>query len=107
MMKKTQVIAKNDNPQQTKDLTRGMVIGLRKASWSIHPISAGIHLNVSLEHQLWKKLLEQRDVVNLRGNGATKTTSANVTITYAYDHHLSHLCHFAAYAGTLDVHIWT
>lgn len=64
--------------QQTDDFTRGMVIGLRRAGWSIRQISTDTHLDASTVHRLWRRWLEQGNVARLRGAGAATVTSARV-----------------------------
>ena len=64
--------------QQTDDFTRGMVIGLRRAGWSIRQISADSHLHASTVHRLWRRWLEQGNVARLRGAGTARVTLARV-----------------------------
>ncbi|UYV64831.1 hypothetical protein LAZ67_3002104, partial [Cordylochernes scorpioides] len=64
--------------KQTDAFTRGMVIGLKRAGWSIHLIAADTHLGASTVHRLWRRWLEQGNVAIYRNVGATKVTSARV-----------------------------
>ncbi|UYV64886.1 hypothetical protein LAZ67_3002285 [Cordylochernes scorpioides] len=64
--------------KQTDAFTRGMVIGLKRAGWSIRQISADTHLGASTVHRLWRRWLEQGNVAIYRNVGATKVTSARV-----------------------------
>ncbi|UYV73962.1 hypothetical protein LAZ67_11001610 [Cordylochernes scorpioides] len=57
---------------------RGMVIGLKRAGWSIHQIAADTHLGASTVHRLWRRWLEQGNVAIYRNVGATRVTSARV-----------------------------
>ncbi|UYV71891.1 hypothetical protein LAZ67_9000945, partial [Cordylochernes scorpioides] len=64
--------------KQTDAFTRGMVIGLKRAGWSIRQIAADTHLGASTVHRLWRRLLEQGNVAIYRNAGATRVTSARV-----------------------------
>ncbi|UYV76681.1 hypothetical protein LAZ67_14001729 [Cordylochernes scorpioides] len=64
--------------KQTDAFTRGMVIGLKRAGWSIRQISADTHLGASTVHRLWRRWLEQENVAIYRNVGATRVTSARV-----------------------------
>ncbi|UYV71113.1 hypothetical protein LAZ67_8001784, partial [Cordylochernes scorpioides] len=64
--------------KQTDAFTRGMVIGLKRAGWSIRQIAADTHLGVSTVHRLWRRWLEQGNVAINRNVGATRVTSARV-----------------------------
>ncbi|UYV79063.1 hypothetical protein LAZ67_17000977 [Cordylochernes scorpioides] len=64
--------------KQTDAFTRGMVIGLKRAGWSIRQIAADTHLGASTVHRLWRKWLEQGNVAIYRNAGATRVTSARV-----------------------------
>ncbi|UYV84264.1 hypothetical protein LAZ67_X001696 [Cordylochernes scorpioides] len=64
--------------KQTDAFTRGMVIGLKRAGWSIHQIAADTHLGASTVHRLWRRWLEQGNVAIYRNVGATRVTSARV-----------------------------
>ncbi|UYV65057.1 hypothetical protein LAZ67_3003000, partial [Cordylochernes scorpioides] len=64
--------------KQTDAFTRGMVIGLKRAGWSIRQIAADTHLGASTVHRLWRRWLEQGNVAILRNVGATRVTSARV-----------------------------
>ncbi|UYV62057.1 hypothetical protein LAZ67_1007668 [Cordylochernes scorpioides] len=64
--------------KQTDAFTRGMVIGLKRAGWSIRQIAADTHLGASTVHRLWKRWLEQGNVAIYRNVGATRVTSARV-----------------------------
>ncbi|UYV68927.1 hypothetical protein LAZ67_6001683 [Cordylochernes scorpioides] len=64
--------------KQTDAFTRGMVIGLKRAGWSIRQIAADTHLGASTVHRLWRRWLEQGNVAIYRNAGATKVTSARV-----------------------------
>ncbi|UYV73116.1 hypothetical protein LAZ67_10001869 [Cordylochernes scorpioides] len=64
--------------KQTDAFTRGMVIGLKRAGWSIRQIAADTHLGVSTVHRLWRRWLEQGNVAIYRNAGATRVTSARV-----------------------------
>ncbi|UYV80808.1 hypothetical protein LAZ67_19001838 [Cordylochernes scorpioides] len=64
--------------KQTDAFTRGMVIGLKRAGWSIRQIAADTHLGASTVHQLWRRWLEQGNVAIYRNAGATRVTSARV-----------------------------
>ncbi|UYV65083.1 hypothetical protein LAZ67_3003062 [Cordylochernes scorpioides] len=64
--------------KQTDAFTRGMVIGLKRACWSIRQIAADTHLGASTVHRLWRRWLEQGNVAIYRNAGATRVTSARV-----------------------------
>ncbi|UYV66799.1 hypothetical protein LAZ67_4002882 [Cordylochernes scorpioides] len=64
--------------KQTDAFTRGMVIGLKRAGWSICQIAADTHLGASTVHRLWRRWLEQGNVAIYRNAGATRVTSARV-----------------------------
>ncbi|UYV72360.1 hypothetical protein LAZ67_9002778 [Cordylochernes scorpioides] len=64
--------------KQTDAFTRGMVIGLKRAGWSIRQIAADTHLGASMVHRLWRRWLEQGNVAINRNVGATRVTSACV-----------------------------
>ncbi|UYV62692.1 hypothetical protein LAZ67_2001586 [Cordylochernes scorpioides] len=64
--------------KQTNSFTRGMVIGLKRAGWSIRQIAADTHLGASTVHRLWRRWLEQGNVAIYRNVGATRVTSARV-----------------------------
>ncbi|UYV64166.1 hypothetical protein LAZ67_2006860, partial [Cordylochernes scorpioides] len=64
--------------KQTDAFTRGMVIGLKRAGWSIRQIAANTHLGASTVHRLWRRWLEQENVAIYRNAGATRVTSARV-----------------------------
>ncbi|UYV75359.1 hypothetical protein LAZ67_12003626, partial [Cordylochernes scorpioides] len=64
--------------KQTDAFTRGMVIGLKRAGWSIRQIAADTHLGASTVHRLWRRWLEQENVEIYRNAGATRVTSARV-----------------------------
>ncbi|UYV83940.1 hypothetical protein LAZ67_X000653 [Cordylochernes scorpioides] len=64
--------------KQTDAFTRGMVIGLKRAGWSIRQIAADTHLGASTVHRLWRRWLEQGNVAINRNVGATRMTSARV-----------------------------
>ncbi|UYV83891.1 Transposase [Cordylochernes scorpioides] len=64
--------------KQTDAFTRGMVIGLKRAGWSIRQIAADTHLGASTVHRLWRRWLEQGNVAIYRNSGATRVTSARV-----------------------------
>ncbi|UYV76534.1 Transposase [Cordylochernes scorpioides] len=64
--------------KQTDAFTRGMVIGLKRAGWSIRQIAADTHLDASTVHRLWRRWLEQGNVAIYRNVGATRVTSARV-----------------------------
>ncbi|UYV84230.1 Transposase [Cordylochernes scorpioides] len=64
--------------KQTDAFTRGMVIGLKRAGWSIRQIAADTHLGASTVHRLWRRWLEQGNVAINRNAGATRVTSARV-----------------------------
>ncbi|UYV76642.1 HPRT1 [Cordylochernes scorpioides] len=64
--------------KQTDAFTRGMVIGLKRAGWSIRQIAADTHLGASTVHRLWRRWLEQGNVAIYRNVGATRVTSACV-----------------------------
>ncbi|UYV69796.1 hypothetical protein LAZ67_7000751, partial [Cordylochernes scorpioides] len=55
-----------------------MVIGLKRAGWSIGQIAADTHLGASTVHRLWRRWLEQGNVAIYRNVGATRVTSARV-----------------------------
>jgi transposase len=64
--------------QQTDEFTRGMVIGLRRAGWSLRQIAADTNMDVSTVHRLWLRWLQQGNVARLGGAGAARVTSARV-----------------------------
>ncbi|UYV66926.1 RFC2 [Cordylochernes scorpioides] len=64
--------------KQTDAFTRGMVIGLKRAGWSIRQIAADTHLGASTVHRLWRRWLEQGNVAIYRNVGATRVRSARV-----------------------------
>ncbi|UYV84068.1 hypothetical protein LAZ67_X001055, partial [Cordylochernes scorpioides] len=64
--------------KQTDAFTRGMVIGLKRAGWSIRQIAADTHLGASTVHRLWRRWLEQGNVAIYRNVGAIRVTSARV-----------------------------
>ncbi|UYV70054.1 hypothetical protein LAZ67_7001638 [Cordylochernes scorpioides] len=64
--------------KQTDAFTRCMVIGLKRAGWSIRQIAADTHLGASTVHRLWRRWLEQGNVAIYRNVGATRMTSARV-----------------------------
>ncbi|UYV75123.1 hypothetical protein LAZ67_12002553, partial [Cordylochernes scorpioides] len=64
--------------KQTDAFTRGMVIGLKRAGWSIRQFAADTHLGASTVHRLWRRWLEQGNVAIYRNVGATRVTSARV-----------------------------
>ncbi|UYV69241.1 hypothetical protein LAZ67_6002959 [Cordylochernes scorpioides] len=64
--------------KQTDAFTRGKVIGLERAGWSIRQIAADTHLGASTVHRLWRRWLEQGNVAIYRNVGATRVTSARV-----------------------------
>ncbi|UYV71386.1 hypothetical protein LAZ67_8002914 [Cordylochernes scorpioides] len=64
--------------KQTDAFTRGRVIGLKRAGWSIRQIAADTHLGASTVHRLWRGWLEQGNVAIYRNAGATRVTSARV-----------------------------
>ncbi|UYV73817.1 hypothetical protein LAZ67_11001001, partial [Cordylochernes scorpioides] len=64
--------------KQTDAFTRGMVIGLKRAGWSIRQIAADTHLGASTVHRLWRRWLEQGNVAIYRNISATRVTSARV-----------------------------
>ncbi|UYV74101.1 hypothetical protein LAZ67_11002118 [Cordylochernes scorpioides] len=64
--------------KQTDAFTRGMVIGLKRAGWSIRQIAADTHLGASTVHRLWRRWSEQENVAIYRNVGATRVTSARV-----------------------------
>ncbi|UYV67796.1 hypothetical protein LAZ67_5002097 [Cordylochernes scorpioides] len=64
--------------KQTDAFTRGMVIRLKRAGWSIRQIAADTHLGASTVHRLWRRWLEQGNVAIYRNVGATRVTSARV-----------------------------
>ncbi|UYV75823.1 DCXR [Cordylochernes scorpioides] len=64
--------------KQTDAFTRGMVIKLKRAGWSIRQIAADTHLGASTVHRLWRRWLEQGNVAIYRNVGATRVTSARV-----------------------------
>ncbi|UYV82057.1 Transposase, partial [Cordylochernes scorpioides] len=55
-----------------------MVIGLKRAGWSIRQIAADTHLGASTVHRLWRRWLEQGNGAIYRNVGATRVTSARV-----------------------------
>ncbi|UYV82717.1 K02A2.6-like, partial [Cordylochernes scorpioides] len=55
-----------------------MVIGLKRAGWSIRQIAADTHLGASTVHRLGRRWLEQGNVAIYRNVGATRVTSARV-----------------------------
>ncbi|UYV67143.1 hypothetical protein LAZ67_4004069, partial [Cordylochernes scorpioides] len=64
--------------KQTDAFTRSMVIGLKRAGWSIRQIAADTHLGASTVHRLWRRWLEQGNVAIYRNAGATRVASARV-----------------------------
>ncbi|UYV74061.1 hypothetical protein LAZ67_11001999, partial [Cordylochernes scorpioides] len=64
--------------KQTDAFTRGMVIGLKRAGWSIRQIAADTHLGASTVHRLWRRWLEQGNVAIYRNVGVTRVTSTRV-----------------------------
>ncbi|UYV80653.1 TBL1XR1 [Cordylochernes scorpioides] len=64
--------------KQTDAFTRGMVIRLKRAGWSIRQIAADTHLGASTVHRLWRRWLEQGNVAIYRNVGVTRVTSARV-----------------------------
>ncbi|UYV61263.1 SMARCAL1 [Cordylochernes scorpioides] len=54
--------------KQTDAFTRGMVIGLKRAGWSIRQIAADTHLGASTVHRLWRRWLEQGNVAIYRNH---------------------------------------
>ncbi|UYV64409.1 hypothetical protein LAZ67_3000604 [Cordylochernes scorpioides] len=64
--------------KQTDAFTRGMVIGLKRAGWSIRQIAADTHIGASKVHRLWRRWLEQGNVAIYRNVGATRVTSVRV-----------------------------
>ncbi|UYV82501.1 Transposase [Cordylochernes scorpioides] len=64
--------------QRSDAFTRSMVIGLKRAGWSIRPIAADTHLGASTVHRLWRRWLEQGNAAIYRNVGATRVTSARV-----------------------------
>ncbi|UYV67574.1 ADCY1 [Cordylochernes scorpioides] len=64
--------------KQTDAFTRGMVIGLKRAGWSIRQIAADTHLGASTVHRLWRRWLEQGNVAIYGNAGATRVTSARM-----------------------------
>ncbi|UYV82024.1 hypothetical protein LAZ67_21000486 [Cordylochernes scorpioides] len=74
--------------KQTDAFTRGMVIGLKRAGWSIRQIAADTHLGASTVHRLWRRWLEQGNVAIYRNVGATRVTSARVD-RHTLDHSIS------------------
>ncbi|UYV81818.1 hypothetical protein LAZ67_20002585 [Cordylochernes scorpioides] len=64
--------------KQTDAFTRGMVIGLKRAGWSIRQIAADTHLGASTVHLLWRIWLEQGNMAIYRNVCATRVTSARV-----------------------------
>ncbi|UYV62480.1 Transposase [Cordylochernes scorpioides] len=64
--------------KQTDAFTRGMVIGLKRAGWSIRQIAADTHHGASTVHRLWRRWLEQGNVAIYRNADATRVTSARV-----------------------------
>ncbi|UYV66895.1 FNTB [Cordylochernes scorpioides] len=77
--------------KQTDAFTRGMVIGLKRAGWSIRQIAADTHLGASTVHRLWRRWLEQGNVAIYRNAGATRVTLARVVrrILHTLDHSIS------------------
>ncbi|UYV68823.1 GPRMGL2 [Cordylochernes scorpioides] len=69
---------KRRQSKQTDAFTRGMVIGLKRAGWSIRQIAADTHLGASTVHRLRRRWLEQGNVAIYRNAGATRVTSARV-----------------------------
>ncbi|UYV84232.1 hypothetical protein LAZ67_X001610 [Cordylochernes scorpioides] len=55
-----------------------VMIGLKRAGWSIRQIAADTHLGASTVHRLWRRWLEQGNVAIHRNVGATRVTSARV-----------------------------
>ncbi|UYV64659.1 Transposase [Cordylochernes scorpioides] len=74
--------------KQTDAFTKGMVIGLKRAGWSIRQIAADTHLGASTVHRLWRRWLEQGNVAIYRNVGATRVTSARVE-RHTLDHSIS------------------
>ncbi|UYV68306.1 hypothetical protein LAZ67_5003808 [Cordylochernes scorpioides] len=64
--------------KQTDAFTRGMVIGLKRAGWSLRQNAADTHLGASTVHRLWRRWLEQGNVAIYRNISATRVTSARV-----------------------------
>ncbi|KFM68419.1 Transposable element Tc1 transposase, partial [Stegodyphus mimosarum] len=64
--------------QQIDDFMRGMVIGLRRADWSLRQIAANTHMDTSMVHRLWRTWLEQGNVGRRRDAGAARVTSARL-----------------------------
>ncbi|UYV66473.1 hypothetical protein LAZ67_4001803, partial [Cordylochernes scorpioides] len=65
-----------------------MVIGLKRAGWSIRQIAADTHLGASTVYRLWRRWLEQGNVAIYRNVGATRVTSARVD-RHTLDHSIS------------------
>ncbi|UYV74897.1 Transposase, partial [Cordylochernes scorpioides] len=81
LCQKTRVIRRRRKRRQFKQtdaFTKGMVIGLKRAGWSIRQIAADTHLGASTVHRLWRRWLEQGNVAIYRNVGATRVTSARV-----------------------------
>ncbi|KFM76112.1 hypothetical protein X975_01029, partial [Stegodyphus mimosarum] len=55
--------------QQIDDFTRSMVIGLRRAGWSLRQIAADTHMDANTVHRLCRTWLEQGNVGRRRGAG--------------------------------------
>ncbi|KFM75983.1 hypothetical protein X975_12905, partial [Stegodyphus mimosarum] len=64
--------------QHIDDFTRGVVIGLKRAGWSLREIAADTHMDASTVHRLWRTWLEQGNVGRRRGAGAARVTSERV-----------------------------
>ncbi|UYV76145.1 hypothetical protein LAZ67_13002839 [Cordylochernes scorpioides] len=64
--------------KQTDAFTRGMVIGLKRAGWSIRQIAADTHLGASTVHRLWRRWLDQGNVAIYR-NVAVAAPQATCT----------------------------
>ncbi|UYV69936.1 hypothetical protein LAZ67_7001266 [Cordylochernes scorpioides] len=77
--------------KQTDAFTRGMVIGLKRAGWSIRQIAADTHLGASTVHRLWRRWLEQGNVAIYRNVGATRVTSERVDPSTSSGGPTSHL----------------
>ncbi|UYV76158.1 ELK3 [Cordylochernes scorpioides] len=73
-----QVIVNGGSSSRQTLLRGGMVIGLKRAGWSIRQIAADTHLGASTVHRLWRRWLEQGNVAINRNVGATRVTSARV-----------------------------
>ncbi|UYV85043.1 Transposase [Cordylochernes scorpioides] len=73
-----QVIVNGGSSSRQTLLRGGMVIGLKRAGWSIRQIAADTHLGASTVHRLWRRWLEQGNVAIYRNVGATRVTSARV-----------------------------